>query len=149
MLKGEGSRQEEVSTSSDNRAVWIALAIRERGMLAMARYPLLRDDRRGHPEPESHRKCSEVVKLYAAVRLRPMQKKCDRHIGEVSGDYNKQNRFPPVCGPASEIRHYEYLRCSFSSDNIFKSIRPHRLNQPSQARVSETFHGKKVLQSLA
>jgi hypothetical protein len=76
-------------------------------MLPMAGYPFLGDDSRGKPEPEPHRQGCDIVQLYAAVRLRPVKKKGDAHIGQMTGDDDEENRFPPVRRPASKIRHFK------------------------------------------
>ena len=80
----------------DERAVRIAFAIGERVVLAMARDPFLRDDRRGEPQPEAHRQRGDRVQVHAAMRLRAMQEQRDADVRDVAGDDDEQHRHPPL-----------------------------------------------------
>src|SRR5688572_11082415 len=84
-------------------------------MLAVARDPFLRHDRRRKPEPEPHWKRGEIMQLDAAVCLCAVKEQRHADIGEMTGDHDEENRLPPVRRPASKIRHYiDSVVCTYS-----------------------------------
>ena len=101
----EGALEDDVAESFHQRAVRIALAVGERVVLAVAGHPFLGDDRCREPQPEPHRKRGEIMQLYAAMCLRAMQKQRDADVGECPAITMNRTRLPPVCCPASKIRH--------------------------------------------
>src|SRR2546423_8843401 len=102
----ESPFEDDVAEPLHQRAVRITLAIGKRVVLSVTGDPLLGDDCRGEPQPQTHRKSGEVVQFYTAMRLSAMQKQGDRNVGEVSCYNHKQNRLPPRRCPAAKIRHY-------------------------------------------
>ena len=101
----EGALEQDVPEAFEERAMWIAFAIGERVVLAMAGDPLLRDDGRREPEPDTHRKRGDVVQSHAAMCLRAMEEERDADVGDVASDDDEDDRHPPSSGQFPEPWH--------------------------------------------
>jgi hypothetical protein len=87
--------------------VWVSFAIGERVVLPVTRYPFFRDDGRGEPKPEAHRKSGDVVQSHAAVRLRSMEEQRHANVGYVTCDDDENDRHPPSSGQLPKPWHPE------------------------------------------
>src|ERR671924_1920104 len=74
-------------------------------MLAVASHPFLGHDPRREPQPESHRHRNQCVKLHATMCLVTVEKERHADVGDVAGDDDEYDWYPPVRCPAGEIQH--------------------------------------------